>query len=169
MTISLSILAATLLIALGLSVRAAKTGMSLEQWSVGGRGFGTLLVFLLLAGELYTTFTFLGGSGWAYGRGAPAFYIVAYGAVAYVMSYWLLPAIWERGTRWKVLSQAEYFAKAYDSKWLGRLVAMVSVAGLVPYLILQLKGLGLIVAETSYGAIGSTTAILVGTIRPSCM
>ena len=112
MTISLSILAVTLLVALGLSLRAAKSDMSLEQWSVGGRGFGTLLVFLLLAGELYTTFTFLGASGWAYSRGAPAFYIVAYGAVAYVMSYWLLPAIWERGTRWKVLSQAEYFGKA---------------------------------------------------------
>ena len=164
MTISLSILAVTLLVALGLSLRAAKSDMSLEQWSVGGRGFGTLLVFLLLAGELYTTFTFLGASGWAYSRGAPAFYIVAYGAVAYVMSYWLLPAIWERGTRWKVLSQAEYFGKAYDSKWLGLLVAAVSVAGLVPYLVLQLKGLGLIVAEMSYGAIGSTTAIWVGTI-----
>ena len=86
MTISLSILGFTLLVALVLSVRGAKSGMSLEQWSVGGRTFGTLLVFLLLAGEVYTTFTFLGGSGWAYGRGAPAFYIVAYGSVAYVMS-----------------------------------------------------------------------------------
>ncbi len=164
MSISLAILAATLLLALGLSVRAAHSDMTLEQWSMGGRGFGTWLVFLLLAGELYTTFTFLGGSGWAYGRGAPAFYIVAYGAVAYVMSYWLLPAIWRRGTQWKVLSQAEYFATAYDSAWLGRLVALVSVASLIPYLVLQLKGLGLIVAETSYGAIGSTTAIWIGTI-----
>ncbi len=164
MTISLAILGVTLLIALGLSVRAASRDMSLEQWSVGGRGFGTLLVFLLLAGELYTTFTFLGGSGWAYGRGAPAFYIVAYGAIAYIMSYWLLPAIWTRASDWKVLSQAEYFARAFESVWLGRLVAGVSVAALVPYLVLQLKGLGLIVSETSYGAIGSTTAIWIGTL-----
>lgn len=164
MTIALSILAFTLLLALGLSVRSAKRGMNLEQWSVGGRGFGTLLVFMLLAGEVYTTSTFLGGSGWAYGRGAPAFYIVAYGAIAYVMSYWLLPAIWQRGTAWKVVSQAEYFTKAYDSVWLGRLVAAVSIAALIPYLVLQLKGLGLIVAETSYGGIGATTAIWIGTI-----
>jgi SSS family solute:Na+ symporter len=163
-TISLAILGVTLLVAFGLSLRAAQSAMSLEQWSLGSRGFGTWLIFLLLAGELYTTFTFLGGSGWAYGRGAPAFYIVAYGAVAYVMSYWLLPAIWRRGTQWKVLSQAEYFAKAYESVWLGRLVALVSVVSLVPYLVLQLKGLGLIVSETSYGAIGSTTAIWIGTI-----
>lgn len=32
--------------------------MNLEQWSVGGRGFGTIFVFLLMAGEIYTTFTF---------------------------------------------------------------------------------------------------------------
>jgi SSS family solute:Na+ symporter len=34
--------------------------MDLEQWVVGGRGFGLVLVWLLMAGEVYTTFTFLG-------------------------------------------------------------------------------------------------------------
>jgi hypothetical protein len=42
--------------------------MNLEQWTVGGRGFGTVLMFLLMAGEVYTTFSFLGASGWAYSR-----------------------------------------------------------------------------------------------------
>ena len=37
--------------------------MDLEQWTVGDRGFGMLLVWLLMAGEVYTTFTFLGASG----------------------------------------------------------------------------------------------------------
>lgn len=166
MIISLGILSATLLFALLLSVRTARGSggaTSLEQWSVGNRGFGTVLVFMLLAGEIYTTFTFLGGSGWAYGRGAPAFYIIGYGAVAYIMSYWLLPAIWTRATAWRVLSQSEYFARAYDSPALGQLVALVSIASLMPYLVLQLKGLGIIVAESSYGAISATTAIWIGT------
>ena len=51
-------------VALGLYARRGHT-MNLEQWSLGGRGFGTIFVFLLTAGEVYTTFTFLGGSGWA--------------------------------------------------------------------------------------------------------
>src|SRR5204863_8980736 len=34
--------------------------MDLEQWTAGGRGFGVVLVFLLTAGEVYTTFAFLG-------------------------------------------------------------------------------------------------------------
>ena len=28
--------------------------MDLEQWTVGGRGFGLILVWLLMAGEVYT-------------------------------------------------------------------------------------------------------------------
>ena len=40
--------------------------MSLEQWTVGSRGFGTLLMWLLMAGESYTTFSVLGASGWVY-------------------------------------------------------------------------------------------------------
>src|SRR3954452_8114796 len=38
--------------------------MDLEQWAVAGRGLGVVFVWLLMAGEIYTTFTFLGASGW---------------------------------------------------------------------------------------------------------
>lgn len=51
--------------------------------------------FLLMAGENYTTFTFLGASGYTYGKGAPAFYILGYGCLAFIMSYWMLPAVWK--------------------------------------------------------------------------
>ena len=89
-TVALGLMGATLVAAFLLALRT-RGAQSLEQWSVAGRGFGSVLVFVLLAGEIYTTFTFLGGSGWAYGRGAPAFYILAYGAVAFAVGYWLLP------------------------------------------------------------------------------
>ena len=68
--------------------------MDLEQWTVGGRGFGTIFVFLLMAGEIYSTFTFLGGAGLVYGSGGAAYYILGYGTLAYILSYWLLPAVW---------------------------------------------------------------------------
>src|SRR5471032_3037468 len=86
-------IAAALSLGLGVFARYGKT-MTLEQWTVGGRGFGVVLVFLLTAGEIYTTFTFLGGSGFAYGKGASAYYILAYGTLAYMLSYWMLPPIW---------------------------------------------------------------------------
>jgi SSS family solute:Na+ symporter len=150
-----------LALALGLASRRG-VRMNLEQWSVAGRAFGGPLVFLLQAGEIYTTFTFLGGSGWAYGRGAPAYYILSYGALAYIMSYWLLPPIWRFAKQERLISQSHFFAKKYDSPWLGVVVALVGVVALVPYLDLQFTGLGIIVSLASYGTISSTAAIWIG-------
>ncbi|PGM55499.1 sodium:solute symporter [Bacillus sp. AFS053548] len=148
---------------LGVQARKGKD-MNLEQWSVGGRGFGTIFVFLLMAGEIYTTFTFLGGSGWAYGKGGPTYYITAYGALAYIMSYWLLPKIWKYAKENNLMSQPDFFASKYKSKALGVLVSIVGVSAVIPYLVLQLKGLGSIVSEASYGMISPTFAIWIGAI-----
>lgn len=154
-----------LIISLYLGIRARKgKEMDLEQWTVGGRGFGAIFVFLLMAGEIYTTFTFLGASGWAYGKGAPAFYILCYACLAYVMSYWLLPAIWRYAKRQKLVSQSDFFVSKYKSPYLGVLVSMVGVLALIPYLVLQFKGLGIIVSTASYGSISSAAAIWIGAI-----
>lgn len=165
MNAALIIIFGVLLLSIFLGIRAQKgKDMNLEQWTVGGRGFGTVFVFLLMAGEIYTTFTFLGGSGWAYGKGGPAFYIIAYGCLAYILSYWLLPAVWTYAKQHKLMSQSDFFTKKYNSPLLGILVSLVGIAALIPYLVLQLKGLGLIVSETSYGKITPTAAIWIGAV-----
>src|SRR5580692_9189215 len=84
--------------------------MSLEQWTVGGRGFGGVLMYLLMAGEVYTTFSFLGASGWAYSRGGPTLYIMAQLTLAYVMSFFILPEIWETGRRHGMQTQSDFFS-----------------------------------------------------------
>ena len=165
MTISLALIALAAFVALGLGL-AARRGheMGLEQWTVGGRGFGAGLVFLLLAGEIYTTFTFLGASGFAYGLGAPAYYILAYGTLAYVISYFMLPPVWAYAQRHRLVSQPDFFAHKYRSPALGVLVALVGIVALIPYLLLQLTGLGIIVGAAGYGAIPKDVAIWVGAI-----
>ena len=165
MSPALIIIALTVILALGLGLQAkAGREMSLEQWTVGGRGFGTILVFLLMAGEIYTTFTFLGGSGWAYGRGGPAYYIICYGTLAYVISYWMLPPIWRYAKTHNLFSQPDFFARKYDSPALGVIVALVGVVALIPYMVLQLKGLGIIVSTSSAGAISPTLAVWIGVL-----
>ena len=153
--------AALLALVLGFLARRGKD-MDLEQWTVGGRGFGAIFVFLLLAGEIYTTFTFLGGSGFAYGKGAPAYYILCYGTLAYVLSYFMLPPIWRYAKENRLYSQSDFFVRKYDSSALGVLVAIVDIVALIPYLVLQFKGLGIIVEIAGYGAISSTLAIWIG-------
>jgi SSS family solute:Na+ symporter len=163
MNLALVFIVAALVLALGLGLRARRgRDMNLEQWSVGGRGFGTVFVFLLMAGEIYTTFTFLGGSGYAYGHAGPALYILCYGCLGYILSYWLAPQIWRYAKQHRLISQPDFFARKYDSPALGVLVSLVGVVALVPYLVLQFKGLGIIMSTASYGAISAPAAVWIG-------
>lgn len=165
MNTALLVISAFALLALFLGIRArGGRNMNLEQWTVGGRGFGTALVFLLMAGEIYTTFTLLGGSGFAYGKGAAVYYILMYCTLAYIYSYWLLPPIWRYAKSESIISQPDYFRKRYQSRALGVLVALVGVVASIPYLALQLKGLGIIVQVASYGTASATTAIWIGVL-----
>ena len=134
--------------------------MDLEQWTVGGRGFGLVLVWLLMAGEIYTTFTFLGASGWAYSRGGPVLYILGYLPLMYVVSFYILPPIWEAGRTYRLQTQADFFQVRYGSSPLAAFVAMVGVVCLIPYVQMQITGLGLIVEVASYGAIHRTPAMI---------
>src|ERR1039458_7894698 len=112
--IALGVILAIVALGSGIGFYAgARRKMDLEQWTVAGRGFGVLLMWLLMAGEVYTTFSFLGASGWAYSRGAPTLYILAYITLAYVVSFFILPPIWELGRRHKLQTQSDFFAWRY--------------------------------------------------------
>ncbi len=136
--------------------------MDLEQWACAGRGLGLVLVWLLMAGEMFTAYTFLGASGWAYSRGAPVLYVIGYWPLGCVVGFFILPPIWEAGRKHRMQTQADFFQVRYGSKLLAALVALVGVVSLIPYLQLQLTGLGLIVEEASYGAIYRTPAMVIG-------
>ncbi|MBV8910010.1 MAG: sodium:solute symporter family protein [Gammaproteobacteria bacterium] len=135
--------------------------MDLEQWTVGGRGFGTLLVFLLMAGEVYTTFAFLGASGWAYSRGGPALYVLTYLTLAYVVSFFVLPPLWEAGRRYGMQTQSDFFGVRYENRYLAAFVCIVGIVCFIPYLQLQITGLGIIVSIASFDSIGRTPAMAV--------
>jgi len=159
---------AALAIILGVILGSAALGffagrrvpMNLENWTVGGRKFGVIVIWLLMAGEVYTTFTFLGASGWAFAKGAPTYYILIYGTLAYTLSFFILPEIWKIGKREGLHTQPDFFSHLFQSRPLGVLVAVVGILSILPYLQLQLAGLGLIVQAASDGAVSSTVAIL---------
>ena len=161
-TVALSIIFAIVVIGSGIGFYAgARYKMDLEQWTVAGRGFGLLFVWLLMAGEIYTTFAFLGSSGWTYSRGGPALYILGYLTLAYVVSFYILPPIWEIGRKYALQTEPDFFQCRYQSKYLTGFVALVGVLSLIPYLQLQLTGLGIIVETASFGGIRRTYAMLI--------
>ncbi len=147
----------------GFRAGAGRT-MDLEEWSVGGRSFGLLFMWLLMAGEVYSTFAFLGASGWAYSRGGPALYILAYITLGYVVSFYILPYIWEIGRAHGLQTQSDFFAKRYASKHLGLLVSVVGVLFVIPYLEIQLTGLGIIVQVASFDHIPRSMSMLIAVV-----
>lgn len=155
--IFLIVLAGTLI-----GLRAGKgREMNLDEWSIAGRSFGLLFMWLLMAGEIYTTFAFLGASGWAYSRGGPALYIMAYITLGYVVSFYILPYIWELGQRHGLHTQSDFFERRYGSRFLALLVSLAGVLFVIPYLQIQLTGLGIIVQVASFDQIPRTVSMLI--------
>ncbi|MBV8223163.1 MAG: sodium:solute symporter family protein, partial [Candidatus Eremiobacteraeota bacterium] len=143
-----------------LSVR--RINMNPHEYIVGGRSFGTIFLWVLLAGEIYTSFTFLGMAGWAYGFGAPAYYILAYGTCGYIIGYFLLPPIWRAGKERGLLTVGDFFADRYGSHALGAAVGAIGFFLLVPYVALQLSGLQNLLSVAGYGTYDATTAVAIG-------
>lgn len=125
---------------------------SVEEWSVGGRRFGPLLVWLLVGADLYTAYTFLGLTSTAFAAGSIAFFAIPYTIIAFFVSYFYLPKLWEVSKQHKLTTLADYAKGRFDSRFLSLLIAIVGVFMLIPYIDLQLAGIQdtLTVAGTGY-------------------
>ncbi len=143
--------------------RASRTRAdNAQEYIVGGRSFGALLLWILMGGEIYTAFTFLGAAGWVYGRGAPAYYILAYGPIAYIIGYFFMPPVWEFAKARGLLTAADFFAERYASKSLGTFVALLHFCAVLPWYTLQLTGLQILLQIGGYGRIDAVTAVSLG-------
>lgn len=161
-TVALGIVALVLTATVALALYGVRRiKMDPREYIVGSRSFGTVLLWVLMAGEIYTSFTFLGAAGWAYAYGAPAFYIIAYGTCAYVIGYFLLPPIWRIAKERGLLTGADLFATCYGSRALGVAVGALQFVVLVPYVTLQLQGLQLLLRAAGYESFDTTVAVAI--------
>jgi solute:Na+ symporter, SSS family len=161
--VALGIVAVVVVGTILLGLRGVRgVAMDPHEYIVGGRRMGALLLWLLLAGEIYTTFTFLGAAGWAYGKGAPAYYILCYGTLAYILSFFLAPPIHRIARERGYLTGPDFFADRYASKLLGALVALLGFVMLVPYVTLQLTGLQILLQIAGYGTFNPLGAVAIG-------
>lgn len=141
-----------------LSVRGSRKGKGkgeggLADWSVGGRSLGPVFVWVLMAGEGYTSFSYLGAAGWGYNYGAPVLYVLAYMSCGYAIGYVVGPMLWSYGRRHGLVGITDMIAHRYRRPWLGGAVAVLATVFLLPYIQLQITGMGVVVSTVSYGAI----------------
>ncbi|WP_369202642.1 sodium:solute symporter [Streptomyces sp. PU-14G] len=142
-----------------LSARGRDKGMT--EWSVSSRGLGVLFVWLLMAGETYTSFSFLGTAGWSYSYGVPILYLVAYLTVGFAVAYVVGPALWTYASRHRLLSIADMAEHRFRSRPVGILVAVTATVFIVPYVQVQIQGMGVVVNAMTYGSVDLHVAAVI--------
>lgn len=130
-----------------------KVTHSTDGYVAGDRSMNLLVLYFVIGASIFSSFAFLGGPGWAYSRGAAAFYILAYGAVGMVPFYFFGPKARRLGEKYGFVTQAELLENRYNSKVLSGLLAVLTVVVFIPYLTLQMKGAGLVMSTVSGGLI----------------
>jgi SSS family solute:Na+ symporter len=150
LAVTLAYLGVSLLVGL-LSGRRATA--STEGYVAGDRALGFLVLYFIMGASIFSAFAFLGGPGWAYSRGAAAFYILAYGTVGLVPWYFFAPRVARLGREHGYVTQAELFAHRFRSPLLSGVLAVISLAAFLPYLTLQMEGAGYVFNIVTEGRI----------------
>lgn len=138
------------------------TKMDVQEWSVGGRRFGTWLFWFLLAGETFTASALLGSSQAIFSGGAPGFFVLGTVALAAPVGYFLVPRIQRAGKINGLTTMGDFFSARFNSRWFGSLLTVFGIIALLLYTRVQLTGLSLIL-ETLFGtAIPSMAYVFAG-------
>ncbi|KQZ67172.1 sodium:solute symporter family protein [Nocardioides sp. Root151] len=150
-----------LALAAGIMSRRASSA-DIDDYLVGGRSFGPILIFVLGAGEAYSIGTLLGFPGGVYAFGANyGVWFIAYILLAYPIGYWLAPYLWQAGKRYGAMTLPDAAGSHFRSRPLELTIAISSVIFLIPWGQLQLTGLQ--VAMSALGIrIDPTAAVLAG-------
>ena len=150
-------------IVIGISVAYLVVSLAVGMWPgrkasgttagyvAGDRSLGLLVMYFITGATIFSSFAFLGGPGWAYSRGAAAFYILGYGALGFVPFYFLGPRAARLGRKYGFVSQAEMIAQRYGMRSIAGVMAVISVAAFIPYLGIQIKGAGYVLFAVTHG------------------
>ncbi len=121
--------------------RPAEDLLSLNQWGLGGRGFGTFVSWFLLGGDLYTAYTFIAVPALVYATGAAGFYALSYTIMVFPIVFVFAPRLWSVAKAHGYVTPADFIRGRYGSRGLGLAVAVTGIVATMPYIALQLVGI----------------------------
>jgi len=149
-----SMIVAYLGLTLWVGLRAGRgTSSTVDGFVAGDRNFGFLVMYFVTGATVFSAFAFLGGPGWAYSRGAAAFYILSYGVLGMLPWYVIGPRVARIGRRLGHVTQAQFLTGRFQSRGLSLLIAVISIAALIPYITLQMRGAGIVIEAVTEGQV----------------
>ena len=139
-------------VTLGIGLYAGRrASKGVQGYVAGDRDFGLLVMYFVTGASVFSSFAFLGGPGWAYSRGAAAFYILAYGVMGMTIWYWMGPRAARLGRRFGYVTQAQLIVGRFPSRWLSLLIATLTVLAFVPYVTIQMRGAAIVINAVTDG------------------
>ncbi len=121
--------------------RRADNALSLDEWGLGGRSFGTWVTWFLIGGDIYTAYTFVAVPAAIYAGGAAGFFAVPYTIIVYPMIFVFLPRLWSVSHRHGYVTTSDFVRGRFGSKGLSLAVAVTGILATMPYIALQLVGI----------------------------
>jgi SSS family solute:Na+ symporter len=129
---------------------------SLDEWGLGGRGFGTVITWFLLGGDLYTAYTFVAVPAAMFATGAVSgFFAVPYTIVVYPIIFVFMPRFWSVAHRRGYVTPADFVRGRYDSRTLALAIAITGIIATMPYIALQLVGIQAVLDTMGLGGSGN--------------
>src|SRR5260370_24290696 len=117
----------------------------LDEWGLGGRQFGTWITWFLVGGDFYTAYTVIAVPALVYAVGAYGFFALPYTIIVYPFVFAVMPLLWKTAHANGVVTAADVVHGAYDSRGFELAVAATGMVATMPYIALQLVGMGAVI------------------------
>ncbi len=131
--------------------RPAEDPMQLNEWGLGGRGFGTFLIWFLLGGDIYTAYTLIAVPALVYATGAAGFYALSYSIMVFPIAFIFAPRLWSVARALGYVTPAEFARGRFGSQGLGLAVTVTGILASMPYIALQLVGIEAVLTVMGIG------------------
>jgi SSS family solute:Na+ symporter len=138
--------------------RRAESLLHLNEWGLGGRGFGTFVSWFVLGGDLYTAYTFIAVPALVYGTGAAGFFALSYTIMVFPIVFVFAPRLWSVSRVHNYVTPADFVRGRYGSRGLALAIAATGILATMPYIALQLVGMQAVLTVMGVG--GTSNAFL---------
>ncbi len=169
--LALTVVVAYLLLTVVLGIIAGRRGRGdTSDYVAGERAFGPVTMYFVMGATIFSAYALLGTPQRVVSRGSDAFYVLAYGAVGLVPLFFVGARVRRIGARQGFVTQAELVSARFESTRVSALMGIASVVSFVPYLVIQLKGAGLVMEAVTgwpslWGAAVVYAAVLIYVLR----
>jgi solute:Na+ symporter, SSS family len=125
--------------------KAGPVNEHLDEWGLGGRQFGTWITWFLVGGDFYTAYTVIAVPALVYAVGAYGFFALPYTIVVYPFVFAVMPMLWKVAHAKGHVTAADVVQGTYNSRGLELAVALTGIVATMPYIALQLIGMGVVI------------------------